>query len=529
MDQELEALKHGELQDLRAFEAKRDAYFAEQHTNTRVWFNALKESLPGNLESTERTISYLKARVQAQKAYTVSLMKLNDVATGAKKGSTQKAAKRAIKSAPKTKSKVGAEKERAVAAANATADAVQSQNADGQQGHHVIEDISRSDVQFAIFIKELAEFTEKEVIGKLETMHKDYQKEVGQILKKGSDSLATMVKVNEHGEKCFEDLQKILSQDITTDIRGGGGSSKDAWLADSNYRCAVKHQYDGLKHLESAMGGTFQKIYELELRRKTDIRSSIESLISKQGEVYARVPEMNATLMACVHNINLNPEAIREDIQRKVTKVAEEEKVKVSASPDEHGNIAPSAIRPDDPAPVMNSKLISHAAMVERKGATGWTLALAVLTKDGYMHLFDIPSSKKTGLSLSSSPVDAYAALEPDLWKADAAEEGQGIKLSKSLSSAVVKPTVTVAMCNNDAAPKALKNREGAFELVEHTPASFPRSLISKEKKRPFTFRAASTSAMEGLVLQAKLTDRKSSNDPDELMAEIRSSSAPKA
>ena len=116
----------------------------------------------------------------------------------------------------------------------------------------------------------------------------------------------------------------------------------------------------------------------------------------------------------------------------------------------------------------LQSSLMSKAYVVEKKTTgmmSSWKTSLAVVTKDSYLHLFDIPSSLK--VTCGSAPEVAFYALVPPV----TAPTEESMKNNQA-SSKIKKWNVNLIPADSLALPNCRisfkdDGKNSAFEIVE--------------------------------------------------------------
>jgi hypothetical protein len=512
---ELSALKQEELNSARQFEARRKQYFAEQYSAHRHYFEALCELMPSHKESTARAVRYVQGRLTAQRAYVDAMCAVNDGVLGVKKGTT-KALQLRTKPEQGSKSK--------------NSNSLTHVPSSSTLRHHLVEDMSASDVTVMRALDGLSDFTEKEVLQRLEALALDYNKESDAVIKLGKETLDVMAKVDTHVSDCYEVLQRVVAENLLAPGAGMPGDEAtdpvaDCWLADMSYRTAVQQQRKGWNRIDDTLRALFERMQALELRRRGDIRGAMENLCAQQESMYAGLGQVTKPVIMAAASISLEPAALEADLKEQMTRGAQRRREENGQSVAPRRNSEPATGVPprqsasfiDAMPQAIGSPLVAHASILERKKdgislSAGWTLALGILTKDSYLHIFDIP--KSCNLTLSSSTVDAFSCLQPALF------EGEKSTLRrKAFREAALIPSITLDLSMNLVAPQEVKKPKHArqFEVVELKCNRGVKAVLRPESRHAIRVRAPSEKDMTEWVIKCKLADVRNGADEEKI------------
>lgn len=203
--------------------------------------------------------------------------------------------------------------------------------------------------------------------------------------------------------------------------------------------------------------------------------------------------------------------ALAEEI-RSGARAAEEKEQEATASkikpaPSGSGGSAPSST-PTTPMPVTPSAepftgalrspldipLVKRAEVLEHKLITGmeslpllkrWRPALAVLTVDNVLHLFDLPPSSAAE---GPAPKEAFRALMPQPL------DNKG-RVKKGKEAEKIKPTASLALDRSKARFRP-EEGDGAFDITESTASVGMARVFKSHDTRRVTLRAKSQAVM---------------------------------
>jgi hypothetical protein len=150
----------------------------------------------------------------------------------------------------------------------------------------------------------------------------------------------------------------------------------------------------------------------------------------------------------------------------------------------------------------LKSALLGKAKVIEKRKEGmmgGWKPALALVTADNFLHIFEIPSAAK--VQSGSAPEVAFNSLIPDVEVPEVADVEALLKRGKALPTNprevvrdwhnLMHPTMSVNLPNTKIAFLP-KSSDSAFEIEETVKNHGASAMFSKTSKRKIVLRAVS-------------------------------------
>ena len=210
------------------------------------------------------------------------------------------------------------------------------------------------------------------------------------------------------------------------------------------YRVAVTYQNLAWEKGNEELKKLFVKVKQEEINRRMNLREFLVAFAQRQQRLFLSLPGIQSKVLEEL----AGKEMSREETGKVVHAFIEERTLKykktVMGSDVMKNNEDDFAdFKLESP---MTSDLLSKAKVVLRKGHGGdWTLSLAVMSADSFLHMFDIDSPK---VKLTTSPEVAFTLLSPPLITPNV----ENIKAGKSNFgkgwSTTLTPTVSMILGN---------------------------------------------------------------------------------
>ncbi len=567
---DMEKVKRAELDSSRDFEQIRASYFADQYHANRSYFEAFCAVIPGHKDSMQRSVRYFLGRILMQRKIVEWSCELNDSIVGAKKGTTKshlsKVKKALLKCTPKNQiDNQDKEAETAVIWANKASNipvhmrrkASQEQlvnrthhsrqssevsfSGDGGLGdtepfqqRHIIEEMTQSDVEIASRFEMLADYTEIYLLRPLEALEKEYIKESDEIVKCGREMFDALQALDMHVARCYEQLSKEINDNLL--YKGGGASEGmkaadvgDCWLANMQYSVSVDNQRQGWALINTTMRDLFERFRTLELKRRMEMKRALEAVCTRQEKMFSELPLATRSTHNAAQSISVDVGTLEEELKQQMrenvfaTQDTKGVKAQLSGRAGLDEPTGPPADTPStftDSAPlIMNSPLVHHCGIVEHRkdGAisSSWSIAIAVLTRDHFLHIFDV-SKKDKQLTLESNVEEGFGCVQPQLW-------AKGINSSKKeFSNAMLEPSMTLDVSQNYTNPyKSASKQKHArqFEVAEVKMNVGMKGTFRPERKRWLHLRAPSEKAMMEWVVKIKSADPRNGTNEETIKA----------
>jgi len=185
----------------------------------------------------------------------------------------------------------------------------------------------------------------------------------------------------------------------------------DPWVVEMQYRVAVTYQNVAWEKGNDELTKLFNKVKQEEITRRMNLREFLVAFAQRQQRLFLSLPGIQNKVLEELAGNDLS----RNDMEKAVYTIIEERTSKYKRTIFGVGNVTASE---DDFADFnlespLTSDLLSKAKVVLRKAEGGdWTLSLAVMSADSFLHMFDIESPR---VKLTTSPEVAFTLLAPTL------------------------------------------------------------------------------------------------------------------
>lgn len=185
----------------------------------------------------------------------------------------------------------------------------------------------------------------------------------------------------------------------------------DPWVVEMQYRVAVTYQNIAWEKGNDELKKLFSKVKQEEITRRMNLREFLVAFAQRQQRLFLSLPGIQNKALEELAGKDLT----RDEMEEAVHTIIEGHASKYKRTNLSTGS---STASEDDFAEFnlespLRSELLSKAKVILRKADAGdWTLCLAVMTSDSFLHMFDIESPK---VKLTTSPETAFTLLAPTL------------------------------------------------------------------------------------------------------------------
>ena len=240
------------------------------------------------------------------------------------------------------------------------------------------------------------------------------------------------------------------------------------------YRVAVAYQNVAWDKGNQELQKLFDKVKQEEINRRMNLREFLVAFAQRQQRLFLSLPGIQNQVLEEL----VGKEMSREEMSQAVHEIIEERAAKYKKDTAKGSDLTGDDFADFNLESPLASDLLSKAKVVLRKGSgLDWTLSLAVMTADSYLHLFDIESSN---IKLTTSPEIAFTALAPTLVIPNPENRLLGkSNFGKGWSDPLTpSESMILGKC------KVKKLDEISFELIETISLSGASKLIGKTMKR---------------------------------------------
>ena len=241
------------------------------------------------------------------------------------------------------------------------------------------------------------------------------------------------------------------------------------------YRVAVTYQNVAWEKGNEELKKLFAKVKEEEINRRMNLREFLVAFAQRQQRLFLSLPDIQTKVLEEL----AGKDTSRDEMYKIVTTSVEERALKykkAAIGSDFVNDVDDVDFNLESP---LTSDLLSKAKVVLRQGQGGdWTLSLAVMSADSFLHMFDIDSPK---VKLTTSPEVAFTLLKPPLISPDINNIKSGISNFGRSWSESLTPTVSMIL----AKCRVKQLDDNSFEILESiSPAGASKFALSKRTRR---------------------------------------------
>ena len=197
-------------------------------------------------------------------------------------------------------------------------------------------------------------------------------------------------------------------------------NTNDVWLVEMHYRVAVSYQTTAWVKGSSELTKLFASMKDTECQRRLDLREYLVAFMQRQERLFTSLPDLHTPVLQELVERDMDRSALEANVQAAIRKRAEKLQRESMKNKSKEGSQAVEKEKKeenDDGDFVLGSPLLSELCctvrVIERKNfgmMSSWKLCMAVITTDGFLHMFDVPAGR---VSKGSAPEVAFEALTP--------------------------------------------------------------------------------------------------------------------
>jgi hypothetical protein len=243
------------------------------------------------------------------------------------------------------------------------------------------------------------------------------------------------------------------------------------------YRVAVAYQNLAWEKGNEVLTDLLAKVKEEEITRRMNLREFLLAFAQRQQRLFLSLPGIQNQVLEDL----IGKEMTREEMEKAVEAIIEERASRYKKNSEKN---APTTTDGDDDFADFNlesplsSDLLSKAKVVLRKGiGLEWTLCLAVMTADSYLHMFDLDNPK---MKLSTPPEIAFTLLAPTLIAPSFENQMLGKSNFGKGWSDPLTPTESLILGKS----KVKRVDDTSFELTESLATTGASKFMGKTAKR---------------------------------------------
>mmetsp|Transcript_46358 Transcript_46358/g.96439 ORF Transcript_46358/g.96439 Transcript_46358/m.96439 type:complete len:505 (-) Transcript_46358:275-1789(-) len=285
-------------------------------------------------------------------------------------------------------------------------------------------DIDKSKTDAVSVLKEIRE-AQNDLASRFEESSKNMDEEIAELIGSLLDTTRESFNMTKRlGSSILVELEKTENEVTNTwdnylNNRSGlvGGNTTeeaspknviDPWVVEMQYRVAVTYQNLAWEKGNQELTKLFAQIIQDEIDRRMNLREFLVAFAQRQQRLFLSIPSIQNKVLEEL----VGKEMSRNEMNKIVHTIIEDRAMKYKKSAhlvtDAEDDFADFNL--ESP---LTSDLLSKAKVVLRRGEGGdWTLSLAVMSADSFLHMFDIDSPR---VKLTTSPEVAFTLLAPAL------------------------------------------------------------------------------------------------------------------
>jgi len=346
-------------------------------------------------------------------------------------------------------------------------------------GVSVLKEVREAQSDLASRFKESSKNMDEEIADLIGSLLNTTRESFDTIERLGSSILAELEKTEKEVTNAWDNYLNSRSGVVGNNATEASKSKTiiDPWVVEMQYRVAVTYQNLAWEKGNEELKKLFMKVKQEEINRRMNLREFLVAFAQRQQRLFLSLPGIQNKVLEEL----AGKEMTRDEISKVVHTIIGERALKYKKSvvgldivKDAEDDFADFNL--ESP---LSSDLLSKAKVVLRKGRGGdWTLSLAVMSADSFLHMFDIDSPR---VKLTTSPEVAFTLLAPSLIipNIDNLKSGKS-NFGKSWSNSL---TPTVSMILGKCRVKQID--DNSFEMIESlSPTVASKFALSKRTRR---------------------------------------------
>jgi len=324
------------------------------------------------------------------------------------------------------------------------------------------------------------------------------------ILKELAEAEHTVV---EAWEKYFEIAVKSLSSGSKIGKKRDGAAdsleqieptedSVDVWLVEMHYRMSVAFLAACWDKASIELSRLFTSMKETECQRRFRLRELLISALQKKERLFVGLPSVLTPVLQDLVNRPMDSANIEDDVQTSIRLRAQSiQRSEMAVTKSKPEGLGLAGVDLDsgkfELTSPLTSDLLCKAKVIEKKASGmmgGWKIALAVVTADSFLHLFDVPSNMKVG-SGSAPEVAFHALLPPVQIPTEQTIKSHTVPSPRSWSD--LTPALSIVL-SNSCVSYSDAGKNTAFEITETYFNEGANKIFGKTSTRKIQLRTIS-------------------------------------
>jgi len=452
-------------QKLRAYETRRRLAYASKLDSISLYWKSYCDLLSASLRETGRAQRIVLGTSHAYAMYAEAMQGIYEDTFLDEKGNIAKDKQKRKKAALAARKEKGND------------NIGQSKTANGAVS--VLKEVREAQNDLASRFEESSKNMDEEIAELIGSLLDTTRSSFDSIERLGSSILVELEKTEKEVTNAWDNYLNSRSEVVGNNATEESKAIVDPWVVEMQYRVAVTYQNLAWEKGDEELKKLFIQVKQEEINRRMNLREFLVAFAQRQQRLFLSLPEIQNEVLEKL----VGKEMTRDEMGKMVHTIIEERALKYKKL----STISSSALvneAEDDFADLhlespLTSDLLSKAKVVLRKGQGGdWTLSLAVMSADSFLHMFDIESTR---VKLTTSPEVAFTLLAPSLVipNIDNIKSGKS-NFGRSWSHSL---TPTVSMVLGKCRVKQLD--DNSFEMIESvSPKAASKFALGKRARR---------------------------------------------
>eukprot|EP00536_Pseudo-nitzschia_multiseries_P006074 jgi/Psemu1/255087/estExt_Genewise1Plus.C_1250044 len=389
---------------LRAYENRRRLAYSSKLGTMSLYWKSYCDLLSASLRETGRAQRIVLGTSHAYGKYAEAMRRIYDDTFLDDKGNIAKDNKQKRKKLQQLRKKASAADPNGAASSAST-------TAVAKDAVSVLKEVREGQNDLASRFLESSKNMEEEIADLIGTLLDETRESFGTIERLGSSIMAELEKTDKEVSKAWDNYLKSRSEVDSTNEEASAKKGIDPWVLEMQYRVAATYQNLAWDKGNEVLSNLYSRIKEEEINRRMNLREFLVAFAQRQQRLFLDLPGIQNKVLEDL----TGKEMTRDEVEKAVQTIIDERSSKFKKGAAAQDLVTGTE---DDFADIhlespLTSDLLSKAKVVLRKDEDGdWTLSLAVMSADAFLHMFDIESPR---VKLTTSPEVAFTVLAPTL------------------------------------------------------------------------------------------------------------------
>eukprot|EP00532_Pseudo-nitzschia_australis_P013111 CAMPEP_0168222356 /NCGR_PEP_ID=MMETSP0140_2-20121125/10565_1 /TAXON_ID=44445 /ORGANISM="Pseudo-nitzschia australis, Strain 10249 10 AB" /LENGTH=500 /DNA_ID=CAMNT_0008151829 /DNA_START=151 /DNA_END=1653 /DNA_ORIENTATION=- len=386
---------------LKTYETRRRLAYSSKLDTTSLYWKSYCDLLSASLRETGRAQRIVLGTSHAYAMYAEAMHRIYDDSFLDEKGNI-------AKDKQKRKNLVSRKKKNE----RDTNDVALSTTAIAKDAVSVLKEIREAQNDLASRFGESSKNMDEEIADLIGSLLDTTREMVDTIERLGSSILVELERTEKEVTKAWDNYLNAKSKVAAgTTEESSPKKAVDPWVVEMQYRVAVTYQNLAWDKGNEVLSNLFVKIKQEEISRRMNLREFLLAFAQRQQRLFLDIPGIQNKVLEELTGKEMSRDEMDKAVQTIIEERASKYKRKtlgtdiVTETEDDFADF-----NLESP---LTSDLLSKAKVVLRKTEDGdWTLSLAVMSADSFLHMFDIDSPR---VKLTTSPEVAFTVLAPTI------------------------------------------------------------------------------------------------------------------